>query len=99
MNIMRAKIKCEISDAQRHYGFFRVTAPQRAHTSDELAHCERLRQIIIRSKLQSSYAVIDSAAGGEQQHAGDEMLPAQPSQNLEPIDSGQANIKHDKVER
>ena len=49
MNVVRSQVEREIANAQRHYRFLWVTAPEGAHAGQQFLHCKRLRQIITRS--------------------------------------------------
>ncbi len=99
VNIVSSQVEGEIANAQRHYRFLGITAPERARARHQFLHCKRLRQIIVSSKLQPSYSIIHSAARGEQQYTACEVLRAEALQHLEAVDTGQADIEHDEVKR
>src|SRR6266550_68491 len=61
---MRCAVESEIADAQGQNGFLGITPPQRADAGHQFLHGKWLGQIIVSSKLQPSYSIIDSAACG-----------------------------------
>ena len=99
MDVVSRQIEREIANAQRHYRFLGITAPEGAHARQQFLHCKRLRQIIVSSKLQPGYSIIHSAARGEQQYTACEVLRAEALQHLEAIDSRKTDIEHDEIER
>ena len=64
VNIVGCEVESEIADAQGQNGFLGITPPQRADAGHQFLHGKWLGQIIVSSKLQPSYSIIDSAACG-----------------------------------
>src|SRR5581483_7912180 len=73
-------------------------AAEGAHASEQFLHGKGFGQVIIRAELQAGDPVVDCAARGEEQDTTGQMFGAQPFQDVEPVDAGQANVEDDEVE-
>ena len=65
----------------------------------ELAHVERLDQVVVGARVEAVDAVLDRVARGEHQDRDAVARRAQPARDLEPVDVGQAHVEHHRVGR
>ena len=76
----------------------RARAQHRRHPQREFARAERLRDVVVRTELESGDAVLLLAEGGQHHHrhiAAAAQLPA----DLEPAHAGHHHVQHDEVRR
>ncbi len=71
---------------------------QRLDAADQLAHAERLHQVVVGAHFQPDHLVHLVRAGGEEDHRS-ARLASQLAQDLEAIDPGEADVEHDEVGR
>ena len=57
---------------------------------------ERLRQIVVRPRVEPRYAVLDRVAGGQHQHRRPDVGVAERSARDEAVDAGQHHVEHDR---
>ena len=96
----RAEIEREVGEAQE-VGRLRVDrAPQqRPQTRKQLLERERLRQVVVRARVEPVDPVADGIARGQQQDGHAVPLAAEPARDVEPVVAGHHHVEDDGVRR
>ena len=89
-------VEAQVADHERGAAARRTAAHQRAHPREQLLALERLHEVVVGAGVEALDAVVELAAGGEDQdrHVG---LGAQPPADLDPVEAGQAEVEDDQV--
>src|SRR5438067_6546084 len=75
----------------------RGSTHQRPHPRGDFVNRERLRQVVIRSKVQAFNSFIYVPARGEKQHWRVHALTAHLAQDTEPVASWQHDVEYDRI--
>ena len=72
-------------------------AQHRPDPRQQLVDVERLDQVVLRPAVEALDPVGDGAAGGQDQGGSAYVLAAQPSEQVQALDRGQAAVEHQPV--
>ena len=72
---VRREIYLEIGRAMQRRLEGRLAPRQRAHPGDQLLERERLREVIVRARVQAAHAIVHGVAGGEHEDGRREAAP------------------------
>ena len=68
-----------------------------AHPRQQLAHLERLQDVVVGAAVDAAYLLAPAAAGGEHQHRDHHAAGAPALEQRQPVDARQPQIEDDRV--
>ena len=92
-------MELEIREAEHIGGFVAIRRPseQRAQSRKELRERERLREVVVRSRVEPGDAAVDLRARGQHQHRNSIASGTKPPAHLETVDARHEDIEDDGV--
>src|SRR6267378_334166 len=90
--------QCKVADTQRMSSRLGNPALQRTDTGEQYGKRERLRHIIVGSRIESLDDIGDGVASSKHQNGNVLLEFAEPARDLNAIHPGQHHIEEDKVE-
>jgi hypothetical protein len=92
-------VQGEVGEGQDGFGRDRAGAAQHgADPGRQFLQAERLGHVVIPADGEPGDLVVLGVLGGQEDHRDQVPLPAQPADDLEPVDVGQQHVQDEQVE-
>jgi hypothetical protein len=90
-------VESKVSDREDGRPLRRCPPQQRAQAREQLVESERLREIVVGSRIETFDAILDSVAGGQHQHRAPDTLVAKPAAHSEAVRAGKHDVEEDRI--
>jgi hypothetical protein len=89
----------ERTDPENRRGFGLASPQKRTNASAELGKGKWLDEIVVRTGIETRYAVLHRVSGREKQHLGRNGLASQSTQDFQSVTARQHHVEEDQIER
>ena len=94
---MRRRVEPKVSDLERDRPLAGAAPYESPQAREELRERERLREVVVRARVEPGDAILDAVARGQHQHRRPDALLANPPADLDPVEPGQHQVEDDRV--
>ena len=93
----RGRVEAQVVDDEFHRAFRASAAGKRTEAGEELREGKRLRQVIVRARVEPGDPAVHLRTGGQHQHGHGVAGAAESATHLEAVDAGHEDVEDQRI--